>query len=104
MESARLWRDERRKEIGVVELDEENRRLLFHMDDADERYRIAHLFNETGEVTWAWTQVRRYRVDGASSGPSDKSLVLVRVSTASTHSVKQIWGRARRKPKRGEGR
>ncbi|MGI8790208.1 MAG: hypothetical protein ACR2I4_04905 [Actinomycetota bacterium] len=55
MERVRLWRNKRRKLIGVVELDESNRRLIFHIDDEEELDRVTDAFKQTGEVTWAWT-------------------------------------------------
>lgn len=48
----KLWREESREFVGVgiVELDDESCRLIFHVDDEDERKRVAGVFKETGEV------------------------------------------------------
>lgn len=56
MERVKLWREARQKLVGTVELDEENRRLFFHIDDEEEKDRVAAVFTETGEVSWAWTR------------------------------------------------
>ena len=58
MERVKLWREESREFVGVgfVELHDEDRRLIFHIDDEDERNRVARVFKETGEVSWAWTR------------------------------------------------
>jgi hypothetical protein len=55
METVKLWREGRQKFVGTVELDD-NRRLFFHIDDEEERDRLASVFKDTGEVTWGWTQ------------------------------------------------
>ena len=54
MERVRLWRHGRRRLIGTVELDEEHRRLGFHIDDQAERDYVSGIFDETGEVSWGW--------------------------------------------------
>jgi hypothetical protein len=56
MERVRLWRSRRQQLVGTVELDEENRRLIFHIDNEEERDRVSDVFTETGEVSWAWTR------------------------------------------------
>jgi hypothetical protein len=56
MERVRLWREGRKKLVGTVELDEDNRRLFFHIADEEEQNRVAGVFNEMGEVTWSWTR------------------------------------------------
>ena len=59
MERVKLWREESREFVGVgfVELHDDDR-LIFHIDDEDERKRVAAVFRETGEVSWAWTRHR----------------------------------------------
>ena len=52
METVKLWRKGRQVSVGTVELDEENRRLFFHIDDDEERDRVAGVFKKTGEVSW----------------------------------------------------
>ena len=49
MERVKLLREESREFVGVgiVELDDENRRVIFHIDDEDERNRVAWVFKET---------------------------------------------------------
>ncbi len=56
MERVRLWRDKRQTLVGVVELDAENRRLIYLIDDEREHERVAGIFDETGKVTWGWTR------------------------------------------------
>ena len=56
MERVRLWRNGRQRLIGTVELDEEHRRLGFHIDDHDEQHYVSGIFSTTGEVSWAWTR------------------------------------------------
>ena len=60
MERVRLWRHGRRNLIGTVELDEEHRRLEFHIDDQSERDYLSSIFDGTGAVRWAW---QRYGED-----------------------------------------
>ena len=57
MQRVELWRNDRERLVGVVELDEDNRRLVFHIDDEDERDRIAGIFKDTGAVSWSWTSI-----------------------------------------------
>ena len=54
MERVRLWRHGRHELIGTVELDEEHRRLQFHIVDEAERDYISGAFDKTGEVSWGW--------------------------------------------------
>lgn len=39
-----------------LELDEQNRRLLYRIDDQKELNRLTSIFEGTGEVKWAWTR------------------------------------------------
>lgn len=55
MERVKLWRNQRKRLVGTVELDEGNRRLLFHIDDEAERDEITRIFTETGALTYSWT-------------------------------------------------
>ena len=56
MDSAKLWRNGRHDPIGTVELDEGNRRLFFNIENAVDLERVKRIFEETGDVSTAWTR------------------------------------------------
>ena len=53
---AKLWRDGGKEPIGTVELDEENRRLFYQIENALDLERVKRIFDETGDVSSAWTR------------------------------------------------
>ena len=54
MERIRLYRSNRQKFLGEVILDQGQSNLL--VDDQQERSRLQKVFDETGDVTWAWAR------------------------------------------------
>ena len=60
LDTVKLWRDGKKEPIGTVELDEDNRCLFFQIENEVDRERVKRIFDETGDVSSAWT-----RSDGA---------------------------------------
>ena len=56
MDSAKLWLNGRHDPNGTVELDEGHHRLLFDIENAVNRERVKRIFEETGDVSPAWTR------------------------------------------------
>lgn len=54
MEGIRLWRAKRQKVVGMVYLDTGD--LDLDIPDDHERARVKEIFDQTGEVTWAYTR------------------------------------------------
>jgi hypothetical protein len=55
LQTIRLWRSGRVKLLGYVTLDDGH--LTYEFDDAQEQDHVQEVFDQTGDVTWAWTRL-----------------------------------------------